>query len=182
MRALIFFCALVLAAPAWATTDVSHGPEHLDGHWQLDWKESDSFEPVMQAMETPWLVRKLAGIARVRVELQTLPLECDQCATTVRVKLSSPLSSDETVVILDDVARPGKDPRGRPTMDRYTWSTDRGFEMIREFVLPSGKQARLRDSRELGDEPDIMISILTVWVDDEQRAEVRRVFKRISAQ
>ena len=75
-------------------------------------------------------------------------------------------------MILDGVARPGKDPRGRPTSDRYRLSANRDIEMIRELKLPSGKSGRLIELRQLGKEPDTLVSRLEVFVDGEERAYV----------
>ena len=82
------------------------------------------------------------------------------------------------LVTLDGTPRPGKDPRGRDTMDRYTWASERGLEMIRELELPSGSHARLRETRDLGDDSDTLVSRLAVWVDETQRASVYRTFER----
>jgi hypothetical protein len=181
MRAcgLALSLALLLTTPLPAATDELDGPARLDGHWQLDWDRSESFEPVMEALEVSWLMRKLAGFARVRLELRAIAADCEGCSESVLVKLSTPLSSAEVRAILDGTSRPGKDPRGRDTSDRYTWTPERGLEMIREVELPSGTQARLHESRDLGSEPDTLVSVLEVWIDGAERASVRRTFRRV---
>ena len=92
--------------------------------------------------------------------------------------LATPISTKEVEIILDGKPRPGEDPRGRPTLDRYSWSSDRGMEMIRELELPSGSQARIRETRILGADPNTLLSELTVWVDGTERASVKRTFIR----
>ncbi len=174
----LLVAALLLFSPLTTVADVLEGPARLDGHWKLDWDRSDSFKPVMKALEVNWLLRQLAGVARVGLELQALPAECETCPGQMLVTLSTPLSSDEVHVILDGTPRPGKDPRGRPTQDAYTWSNEGGMEMIRKLELPSGSQARLRETRNLGSDPDTLISTLTVWVDGAEQASVHRTFER----
>ena len=176
---LLLFSAF-LANPVAIAADAAAGPARLDGVWKLDWDRSDSFEPVMEALETPWLMRRLAGIARVGVELRAVaaPTDCDDCAEKVMVTLNTPISTKEVEVILDGVPRPGEDPRGRATVDRYRWTPEEGLEMIRELELPSGSQARLREIRSLGDDPNTLLSQLTVWVDGSERASIARTFVR----
>lgn len=180
MRACVLALALMLSTPLPAMPDAPEGPARLDGHWRLDWGRSESFEPVMKALEVSWLLRKLAGVARVELRLRAVPAECDGCAERIRVTLDTPLSSREVEVTLDGAPRPGKDPRGRDTLDRYTWTSERGLEMIRELELPSGSHARLHETRDLGDEPDTLVSRLIVWVDGAESASVRRTFQRTS--
>jgi len=136
----------------------------------------------MTALETPWLLRRLAGIARVSLEWRaaTVPTECDECVDKVMMTLHTPLSSKEVEIILDGQPRPGEDPRGRATSDRYSWTADGGMEMIRELELPSGRQARILETRKLGADPDTMLSEMTVWVDGTERASINRTFIRTS--
>ncbi len=172
--------ALLLSSSLAAAADTPPGPSRLDGQWKLDWDRSDSFEPVMKALETSWLMRRLAGIARVGLELRAVdaPSDCQDCAQKVRIRLSTPISSKEVEVKLDGLPRPGEDPRGRATLDRYTWSSTGGLEMIRELELPSGRQARLLETRDLGADSDTLLSRLTVWVDGSERASIQRTFIR----
>ena len=165
-----------------SASELSEGPDRLDGAWKLDWDRSESFEPAMKALETPWLLRRLAGIARVGLELRALPTaaDCEGCSEKVLITLSTPISDKEVEVILDGMPRPGEDPRGRATVDRYTWTSDAGLEMIREVELPSGKQARIIETRNLGDDADTMISRLMVWVEGSERASIERIFVRTS--
>jgi hypothetical protein len=96
------------------------------------------------------------------------------------VTLRTPISSNEVEVTLDGKPRPGEDPRGRATVDRYTWTSEGGLEMIRELELPSGSQARLVETRNLGVDPDTLLSRLTVWIDGSERASIERTFIRTS--
>ena len=181
MRMAIPIIALLLSTPLAAAADTSVGPARLDGEWKLDWDRSDSFEPVMTALETPWLLRRLAGIARVGLELRasTAPAGCEECgAERIMVKLSTPISSRKVEVILDGKPRPGEDPRGRATLDRYTWTSEHGLEMIRELELPSGRRARLIEVRNLGTDGDTLVSTLKVWIDGTERSSVQRTFIR----
>lgn len=175
---IVLLLAATLASAADAPAPA--GPARLDGQWKLDWDRSGSFEPVMKALETPWLMRRLAGIARVGLELRAVgkPSDCEKCPEKVMVTLRTPISDSEAEAILDGQPRPGEDPRGRATLDRYSWTSERGLEMIRELELPSGKQARLIEIRDLGAASDTLLSTLTVWVDGSLQASVERTFVR----
>ena len=180
MKRLLLVIALLLATTLASAADAPAGPARLDGHWKLDWDRSGSFEPVMKALETPWLMRRLAGIARVGLELRAIrtPSDCEKCPEKVMVTLLTPISNSEAEAILDGQPRPGEDPRGRATLDRYSWTSERGLEMIRELELPSGNQARLIEIRNLGADSDTLLSTLTVWIDGSLQASVERTFIR----
>jgi hypothetical protein len=136
----------------------------------------------MKALEASWFLRKLAGVARVGLEMRAVavPSNCDECIERITVTLNTPISNKEVEAILDGEPRPGEDARGRATVDRYTWSSKDGLEMIRELELPSGSQARMVETRDLGEDPDTLSSQLTVWVDGAERASVKRMFIRTS--
>ena len=179
-KTFLLMIAFILSTSSPIAADAPTGPARLDGEWKLDWDRSDSFEPAMKALETPWLMRKLAGIARVGLELRAVApqTDCEECAEKVVVTLSTPISTKQVEVILDGKPRPGEDPRGRATVDRYSWTSEDGMEMIRELELPSGSQARIVEVRNLGVDPDTLSSRLTVWVDGSERASINRTFIR----
>ena len=181
-KPLLTALTLFLLLPSWAFASSLEDAARLDGVWRLDWDQSDSFEPVMKALEVGWLIRKLAGVARVGLELHAIPRaeDCRKCVQEMLVTLQSPLSKDEVRVTLDGVARPGKDPRGRDTLDAYRWTKAGALEMDREVVLPSGRQARLLETRSLDSDPDKLISRLVVFVEGSQVASVTRIFERQS--
>ena len=174
--------ALILSTSSLVAADGPAGPARLDGQWKLDWDQSDSFEPAMKALEASWFLRKLAGIARVGLEMRAVPLpsQCDECAERIVVKLSTPISTKEVEAILDGEPRPGEDARGRATIDRYSWTSEGGLEIIRELELPSGSQARIVEIRNLDGNPDTLSSLMTVWVDGSERASIKRTFVRTS--
>ncbi|MCP4035531.1 MAG: hypothetical protein GY733_01230 [bacterium] len=171
--------ALVLLSAGLAAADAGLDLERLNGRWKLDWARSDSFEPVMKALEVPWLVRKLAGVVPVHVTLSVASPACDSCDPSLYVEQQNPLRSSSRTIVLDGVARPAKDPLGNDTVDRFTWSSENGMEMVRERVLASGKSARIREQRRVEDDLETMISTVTVWVENEERARVRRVLRKV---
>ena len=175
---LVLSTAVATAADA----DRPAGPARLDGEWKLDWDRSDSFDPAMKALEASWFLRKLAGIARVVLEMRAVavPINCDDCVERITVTLNTPISNKEVEAILDGEPRPGEDARGRATVDQYTWSPEDGLRMVRELELPSGSQARMVETRDLGGDRDTLSSQLTVWVDGSERASVKRTFIRTS--
>jgi hypothetical protein len=179
---LLLTIAIILPSTLATAADGPSGPARLDGNWKLDWDRSDSFDPAMRALEASWFLRKLAGVARVGLEMRAVavPSNCDECAEKITVTLNTPISNKEVEAILDGEPRPGEDARGRATVDRYTWSSEDGLEMIRELELPSGSQARMVEIRDLGEDPDTLSSQLTIWVDGSERASVKRMFIRTS--
>jgi len=179
-KTFLLTIALALSTSSVAAAELPNSPARLDGVWKLDWDQSDSFEPAMKALETSWFLRKLAGIARVGLEMRAVPRssECDECAERIIVTLSTPISTRQVEAILDGEPRPGEDPRGRATVDRYSWTSEDGLEMIRELELPSGSQARIVEVRNLGVDPDTLSSRMTVWVDGSERASINRTFIR----
>ena len=181
-KALLFTIAFIVSTSSLVAADMPIGPARLDGEWKLDWDRSDSFDPAMKALETSWFLRKLAGIARVGLEMRAVapPPDCDECAEKVVVTLSTPISTKKVEAILDGKPRPGEDARGVATIDRYSWTSKTGLEMIRELELPSGSQARIVDVRDLGVDPNTLSSQMTVWVDGSERASVKRTFIRTS--
>ncbi|MCP5044911.1 MAG: hypothetical protein GY944_28115 [bacterium] len=50
---------------------------------------------------------------------------------------------------------------------------------VRGSLLASGKNARIRERRRVEDDLETMISTMTVWVENEQRARVRRVLRKV---
>lgn len=180
MKLLLLILVLSFAGPSQLMAANLDDPSRLDGEWRLDWDRSDSFEPVMRALEVSWLLRKLAGVARVGLELRAVPVadDCQECVRHMLVTLKSPLSDAEVRISLDGVPRPGKDPRGRDTLDAYTWTDEGALEMDRKVELPSGKQARLLEARRIDSDPDTLISTLDVWVEGTKMASVTRAFAR----
>ena len=175
-RTLTAVLALIaLAAPAaLANAEVNT----LDGNWKLDWDRSEPFDRVLEALEVGWLMRRLAGVASVEMGLRSMAPTCDACADRVEIRFASPISERTQIVVLDGEQRPGEDPQGNPTVDSYRWNAEVGLEMTRERKLPSGKSARIIDSRRIGDDRDTLLSQLTIWVEGEERASVSRMFKR----
>jgi hypothetical protein len=165
-----------LLVPALLHADVPD--QNLNGTWRLDWDRSESFAPALKAMEVGWFMRSLAGVARVNVGIRSIPPECETCPNALEIVFSTPIATNSEVVFLDDEPRPGTDPQGNSTMDRYTRTDDGGVKMVRETTLPSGKQARLVETRTLGDAENLMLSHLVVFVEDERKASVHRTFVR----
>jgi hypothetical protein len=64
-------------------------------------------------------------------------------------------------------------------MDSFIWSEETGLEMIRERVLKSGKKAKIIDVRFVEDDLASMVSVMTVFIDGQERAKVRRVLTRV---
>ena len=112
--------AVILSASFATAADAPSGPARLDGNWKLDWDRSDSFDPAMKALEASWFLRKLAGVARVGLEMRAVavPSNCDECVERITVTLNTPISNKEVEAILDGEPRPGEDARGRAPDDR----------------------------------------------------------------
>jgi hypothetical protein len=154
------------------------GLDRLNGRWKLDWSRSDRFDPVMEALEVPWLLRRLAGVVSVHVTFAIEPPECEGCGERLQIVSENPIKNTTRVVVLDGVARPATDPLGNESMDLFHWTDEQGLEMLRERVLKSGKAARIQEHRKVGEDYDTMVSTMTVWIEGEERASVRRVLVR----
>ena len=91
------------------------------------------------------------------------------------IQSENPIKNTQRVVVLDGVARPFTDPIGNQSMDQFTWHAERGMEMVRNRMLKSGKAAKIHERRTVSEDLTMMESIMTVWVDGEQRATVKRI-------
>ncbi len=162
-----------------AVLDPALDLDRLNGRWTIDWKASDSFEPVMDALEVPWLLRRLAGVVKAYITITVEPPPCDTCNPSLRIEQESPVRDSSRVVRLDGVARPSKDPLGNETVDRFNWNPETGMELIRVRTLGSGRTARILERRLVEDDLRTMVSTMTVWVDDVERARVRRILRKV---
>ena len=153
--------------------------ERFNGRWKLDWERSEPMEPMMKVLELPWLLRKLAGIVSVYVSYAVEAPECEGCEPRLRIVLENPIKNTTRVVVLDGEPRPATDPLGNTSLDRFSWNPEHGMKMVRERSLKSGRSARLVDRRRVEDDLKTMVATLKVWVDDEERVSVRRVFIRV---
>jgi hypothetical protein len=153
--------------------------DRLTGVWKLDWRQSDSFGPAMKALEVPWLVRQMAGIVTVRIIIEMAPSECGVCNPSLLMRSENPIRDTSRVVVLDGVARPFTDVMGNDSMDLFFWDPENGMVMVRHRVLDSGKSAKIRERRTVTDDLSTMISTMTVWVEGEERASVRRVLVKV---
>ena len=143
---LSILLGLTLPLAAFSETE----PQALDGRWRLDWDRSESFASALEAMEVGWFMRQLAGVARVDIAIQSLEAECADCPSRLELTFSSPISNRSEVVFLDGRPRPGKDPQGNDTLDRYRLTDTGGVERVRELELPSGRAARLVETPQPG--------------------------------
>ena len=153
--------------------------DRLSGKWKLDWGQSESFTPALKALEVPWLIRQMAGLVSIKVTIAVEALECDECSRSLQISSENPIKNTSRVVFLDGVSRPFTDVMGNDSMDVFTWDPENGMVMVRERVLDSGKAARIRENRIVNDELTRMVSTMTVWVDGQERASVRRVLVKV---
>jgi len=171
----------VLSAPGAGAFDpgTPDSLERLDGIWKLDWERSESFGPAMKALEVPWLVRQMAGLVSIQVTIEVTEPECEGCSRSLEIESENPIKNTSRHVMLDGVPRPFTDVMGNKSTDVFTWDPDRGMEMMRERILDSGKSARIYESRTVTDDLATMVSTMTVWIDGEERASVRRILSRV---
>ncbi|MCP5068224.1 MAG: hypothetical protein GY946_16805 [bacterium] len=156
------------------------GLGELRGRWKLDREASDSFEPVMKALEVSWWVRQIAGVGSVYLTLDPASSEdCGKCPVRVSVTEETPVRTTEFEIVLDGVERPGADPAGNTTHDRYTTPQASEVVLERRRILPSGRSMRLREHRSIGADSGIMESTLKVWIEDKLEVTSRRVFNRV---
>ncbi len=180
--------ALITTTPSTASADDAPKPSgavvglgELQGRWKLDRDASDSFEPVMKALEVSWLIRRIAGVGSVYLTLELVPSsQCDDCPVRVRVTEKTPLRTTDFEIVLDGVVRPGVDPAGNETQDQYSTRLLGEMVLERRRTLPSGRAMRLQDRRSIGGKPDVMESVLKVWIEDRLEATSKRVFVRVN--
>ena len=153
--------------------------DRLNGSWKLDWNQSDSFKPAMQALEVPWVVRQMAGIVSVQLTIEVTPAECETCEPSLHIRTTNPIKDTERIVVLDGIPRPFTDVMGNGSMDQFSWDPELGMEMVRERVLDSGKAAKIRERRTVSDDLSTMISTMTVWIEGEERASLRRILLKV---
>lgn len=153
--------------------------DQLSGVWRLDWSQSESFGPAMKALEVPWLVRQMAGVIPVQITIEVAPLDCEICSPSLHIRSKNPIKNTSRVVMLDGIARPFTDVLGNDSMDLFSWHPEFGMEMVRERVLGSGKSAKIRERRTVTEDLSTMISTMTVWVEGEERASVRRILSKV---
>lgn len=181
LKILAIMLVALIAWPVGATSaDSTVDLLRLNGRWKLDWDRSESFDPVMDLLEVPWLVQRLSGIVPVYATFEVEAPACESCAPSLRIFQENPIKNTTRVVVLDGKPGPFVDPLGNESIDRFTWSSDSGLEMIRERVLKSGKKARILDRRSVEDDLASMISTMTVWIDGEERASIRRVLVKVN--
>ena len=176
----VLLCGSAVAAepstiPATQPADV----QSLNGRWKLNWELSESADPMMEALEISWFLRKLAGVVSVQVIYAVEPPECEGCKSRLRITLENPIKKTDRVVLLDGVARPAIDPLGNESLDQFSWDPEHGMQMVRDRSVKSGKSARIVDFRRVGDDLQTLVSNLKVWIDGEERVSVRRVFDRV---
>ena len=147
--------------------------------WRLDWSQSDSFGHAMKALEVPWLVRQMAGIVPVQITIEVAPTECVICDPRLHIHSKNPIKDTSRTVQLDGVARPFTDVMGNESMDQFSWDPEQGMEMVRERVLDSGKAAKIQERRTVTEDLSMMVSTMTVWVEGEERAFVRRILVKV---
>lgn len=176
---VVVFLVLLLGLPSMSQADSASDLSRLNGRWKLDWDKSESFDPVMDLLEVPWLVQKLSGVVPVYATFEVVPPECETCASTLRIHQENPIKNTTRVVALDGVPAPHVDPLGNESMDRFIWSQDAGLKMVRERILKSGKTARILDLRNVEDDLASMVSMMTVYIDGEERASVRRIMVKV---
>ncbi len=173
----VVLCILVAwIAQAGQSTDL----DRLNGRWKIAWDRSDSLEPAMEALEVPWLVRRLAGVVSAHVTFVVEYPECEGCEPRLRIVQENPLKSTTRVVALDGEPHSFEDALGNDCLDRFTWDPEHGMEMTREHELRSGSSAQIREQRSVEDDLQTMVSNMTVWVDGEQRASIRRVLLKVA--
>ena len=181
MRLALFAIAAVIIALAGSPGCADDGGlGALEGRWALDRDAPDSFDPVMKALEVPWLLRRLAGVGSIEFGLEVIPVEaCADCPLRIRMSEATPVRATEYEVTTDGVFRDGTDPAGNETRDAWTSPSEGRLRLERTRTLPSGKKTRITDTRSIGTTPNEMISILTVNIDREPAPESRRVFVRL---
>ena len=112
--ALLLVSLLVPAAHAEAP-DGEAGAAWV-GTWHLDRDASDSVEPMLAAMKTPWIVRKLAATMAPTMTITSLR------HGGLRVVNENPIRKTDQEIFVDGVKRERLDPLDRKVVRSATWN------------------------------------------------------------
>jgi hypothetical protein len=178
-RILTLLTCLLVGADGVALASSPGELSQLNGRWKLDWEKSESMDPAMALLEVPWLVKKMSGVVTIHATFEVTPSTCESCAANLRILNENPIKNTTRRVILDGEPVAHTDPLGNDSMDSFIWSEATGLKMVRERVLKSGKKAKIIDVRFVEDDLASMVSVMTVFIDGEERANVRRVLTRV---
>ena len=176
---LILSICLLVGADGVALASSPGELSRLNGRWKLDWDRSESIDPAMDLLEVPWMVKKMSGIVTIHATFEVTPPTCETCAPNLRIDQENTIKNSTRRVILDGEPVAHTDPLGNNSMDSFIWSEETGLKMVRERVLKSGKKAKIIDVRFVEDDLASMVSVMTVFIDGEERAKVRRVLTRV---
>ena len=95
----------------------------LTGVWLLDLEESDPIEPMLEAMDAPWIVRKMAPMMTPTMTITALP------HGGVRVINDNPIRTTRQEIFVDDTFREREDPLGRKVVSKASWN-ERGALVV----------------------------------------------------
>jgi hypothetical protein len=152
----------------------------LAGTWKLNWEQSESQQPAMDALDIPWLIQKMAGLANIQITIEIQPSKSDGGPLRLRIVSENPIRSTSRIAFLDGISRPFTDPLGNQSMDSFSWQPESGLKKVRNLVLKSGKAARIQERWIVSDDLKKIISFETIWIEDKERTSVRRIMLKVS--
>ncbi len=94
------------------------------GEWTLDRDASDSVEPLLVLLDTPWVMRKAAGAMTPTFTFRVLP-----SGDGLHWVNENPIMRRERELKGDGVERSLEDPLGRTYTTRETWSDEGALRM-----------------------------------------------------
>ena len=103
------------------------------GIWLLDLEASDSIEPLMRAMEAPWIARKLANAMTPTMIITPL------AEGGLRMINENPISKTDQELPADGVKRARKDPLGRKVVSSEMWSESGQLVITQENHADDGR-------------------------------------------
>jgi len=117
----------------------SHPVENddLSGVWLLDLDASDPIAPMLEAMEAPWLVRKMAPMMTPTMTITALP------HGGVQVVNENPIQTTRQEIHVDDTLRERKDPLGRKVVSKALWNAEGDLVVSQQNFVDEDRSVRI---------------------------------------
>lgn len=172
--ALGLLALIVFAAPAHGIADEAADSAAVPlaewaGEWVLDHDASDSIDPMLELLGTPWIVRKMAGTMTPTFTFSVLP-----AGDGLHWVNANPIRTTERDITGDGVRRELEDPLGRKYVSSERWSESGDLVM---------SQTHRRDDRAVEvvatwSRVDDRLEIVNRTKSDDRPLVIRRVFRR----
>lgn len=166
--AIIAALALIQPEPVIADDNLHPARDYL-GVWLLDLESSDPIGPLMEAIEAPWIARKMAGMMAPTVTITALG------AGGLRMVNENPIKTTNQDMPVDSVERQRQDPLGRKVVRSEAWNevgqlivTQKNYVDDDRIVVVRSTWARVGDRLEVSNQVE----------SEDASLVIRRIFRR----